>query len=108
GVAVLVTEGSSTERGRRKLAGGVWQTAPQHSQLCRWGLQSLLPKAVATASAAVGAAAGKAADTAALLKAQLERGLRQLGLDQVLPAAVLPVPATARRAARRVGGELGL
>jgi len=103
-VAVLVTDGSFTGRDRRRLVGGVWQTAPQHSQLCRWGLQSLLPKAVATASAAVGAAA----DTAAMLKSQLERGLRQLGLDQVLPAAVLPFTATDAGAVLRFGVDLGL
>jgi 3-oxoacyl-[acyl-carrier-protein] synthase III len=107
-VAVLVTDGSFTDRGRRKLVGGVWQTAPQHSQLCRWGLQSLLPKAVATATAAVGAAAGAAADTAALLKAQFDRGLRQLGLDQVLPSAVLPFTATDAGAVLRFGVDLGL
>ena len=46
-VAVLVTDGSFAAARHRRLAGGVTQTAPQHHNLCRWGLQSVLPAAVA-------------------------------------------------------------
>jgi 3-oxoacyl-[acyl-carrier-protein] synthase-3 len=37
-VAVLVTDGSFARDGRRKLLGGTTQAAPQHYNLCRWGL----------------------------------------------------------------------
>lgn len=45
-VAVLVTDGSFSQPKRRQLLGGATQTAPQHHNLCRWGLQSVLPNAV--------------------------------------------------------------
>jgi 3-oxoacyl-[acyl-carrier-protein] synthase-3 len=40
-VAVLLTDGSFSGSGRRRLLGGVTQTAPQHHGLCRWGIQAL-------------------------------------------------------------------
>src|SRR6266404_3165457 len=46
-VAVLVTDGSFDRACRRKLLGGATQTAPEHHNLCRWGLQSVLPNGVA-------------------------------------------------------------
>ncbi|MFO0890459.1 MAG: 3-oxoacyl-ACP synthase III [Isosphaeraceae bacterium] len=42
-VAVLLTDGSSLAARRRKLLGGVTQTAPQFHGLCRWGIQALKP-----------------------------------------------------------------
>jgi 3-oxoacyl-[acyl-carrier-protein] synthase-3 len=38
GVAVLLTDGSFTGSGRRRLLGGVTETAPEHHALCRWGI----------------------------------------------------------------------
>ena len=40
-VAVLLTDGSFSSEKRRKLLGGVVQTAPQFHNLCRWGLETL-------------------------------------------------------------------
>src|SRR5437868_8587554 len=45
-VAVLVTDGSFRREKRRRLVGGTVQAAPQHHNLCRWGLQSVLPGGV--------------------------------------------------------------
>ncbi len=39
-VAVLVTDGSFGESGRRRLCGAASRSAPAHHRLCRWGLQS--------------------------------------------------------------------
>ena len=36
-VAVLLTDGSFTRTGRRRLLGGVSHAAPEHHGLCRWG-----------------------------------------------------------------------
>jgi 3-oxoacyl-[acyl-carrier-protein] synthase-3 len=38
--AVLLTDGSFGAPRRRKLIGGVWRTAPQFHDLCRWGIES--------------------------------------------------------------------
>ncbi len=38
-VAVLLTDGSFSSEKRRKLLGGVTQTAPQFHDLCRWGIE---------------------------------------------------------------------
>lgn len=40
-VAVLLTDGSFSSEKRRRLLGGVVQTAPQFHMLCRWGLETL-------------------------------------------------------------------
>ena len=67
-VAVLLTDGSfSTER-RRRLIGGVTQTAPQFHGLCRWGIETLgsLP----------GFAQFASTDSAAVLKNGVELGAR--------------------------------
>ena len=44
-VAVLVT-GDDLATGRRRLVGGAAQNAPEHHDLCKWGVRSLLPGAV--------------------------------------------------------------
>jgi 3-oxoacyl-[acyl-carrier-protein] synthase III len=44
--AVLVTDGSFTRNGRRRLLGGVQQSAAEHHRLCRWGLEPALPKSL--------------------------------------------------------------
>jgi 3-oxoacyl-[acyl-carrier-protein] synthase-3 len=40
-VAVLLTDGSFSRERRRRLLGGVTQTAPQFHGLCRWGIEAL-------------------------------------------------------------------
>ena len=40
-VAVILTDGSFTGPKRRRLVGGVTQTAPQFHSLCRWGMEAL-------------------------------------------------------------------
>jgi 3-oxoacyl-[acyl-carrier-protein] synthase-3 len=40
-VAVLLTDGSFSAERRRRVLGGVTQTAPQFHALCRWGLETL-------------------------------------------------------------------
>lgn len=42
-VAMLLTDGSFSESKRRKLIGGVTQTAPQFHALCRWGIEAIRP-----------------------------------------------------------------
>ena len=44
-VAVLLTDGSFSRERRRRLLGGVTQTAPQFHGLCRWGIEALRPLA---------------------------------------------------------------
>lgn len=38
-VAVLLTDGSFEEEGRRRLVGGAVEAAPEHHRLCRWGIE---------------------------------------------------------------------
>lgn len=45
-VAVLVTSADLAPTRRRKLIGGVAKNAPEHHDLCRWGVRSVLPPAV--------------------------------------------------------------
>lgn len=45
-VAVLLTDGSFSQETRRRLVGGVTQSAPEHHRLCRWGLEAILPATV--------------------------------------------------------------
>jgi acyl-CoA:acyl-CoA alkyltransferase len=40
-VAVLLTDGSFDPEKRRRLVGGVTQTAPEHHELCRWGIEPI-------------------------------------------------------------------
>jgi 3-oxoacyl-[acyl-carrier-protein] synthase-3 len=42
-VAVLLSDGSFSRENRRRLLGGVTQTAPQFHGLCRWGIEALKP-----------------------------------------------------------------
>ena len=45
-VAVLLTDGSFATPRSRRLIGGVTQSAPEHYDLCRWGLESLVSPAL--------------------------------------------------------------
>ncbi|CAN5297075.1 3-oxoacyl-ACP synthase III [soil metagenome] len=42
-VAVLVTDKSMSAEKRRRLIGGATKNAPQHNNLCKWGMQSMFP-----------------------------------------------------------------
>lgn len=44
-VAVLVTDEAHSS-GRRRLVGGAAKNAPQHNNLCRWGMQSIFPEPI--------------------------------------------------------------
>lgn len=67
-IAVLLTDGSFSPGARRRLVGGVAQTAPQFHKLCRWGVERLgsLPVFIQFAST----------DSAAVLKNGVELGAR--------------------------------
>ncbi len=78
-VAVLLTDGSFSPEKRRRLVGGVTQTAPQHHDLCRWGIEPM-------AGAAHAFSQFISTDSTAVLKHGVELGartwaafLRQLG-----------------------------
>ncbi|OWK42292.1 3-oxoacyl-ACP synthase III [Fimbriiglobus ruber] len=45
-VAVLVTSKEVSSSKRRRLVGGVTKNAPEHHDLCKWGVRSILPTAV--------------------------------------------------------------
>ena len=66
-VAVLLTDGSFSEPKRRRLIGGVTQTAPQFHALCRWGLEAIRP---------LGLQQFMATDSVAVLKHGVELGQR--------------------------------
>jgi 3-oxoacyl-[acyl-carrier-protein] synthase III len=66
-VAMLLTDGSYSEPKRRKLLGGVTQTAPQFHALCRWGLEAIRP---------LGFHQFMATDSIAVLKHGVELGTR--------------------------------
>src|SRR5262249_20914165 len=65
-VAVLLTDGSSLGS-RRRLLGGVTQAAPQFFNLCRWGIEGLLPTALRQFAST---------DSVAVLKHGVALGLR--------------------------------
>jgi 3-oxoacyl-[acyl-carrier-protein] synthase-3 len=96
-VAVLVTDGSFRREKRRRLLGGAAQAAPQHHDLCRWGLQSVLPNGVANMlPTTVGHLAGNAAS---LVKSGLSFGMRNL---------VTPFMSTDAASVLKHGVDLGL
>lgn len=66
-VAMLLTDGSFSESKRRRLLGGVTQTAPQFHALCRWGLEAIRP---------LGFHPFMATDSIAVLKHGVELGVR--------------------------------
>ncbi|WP_422924391.1 3-oxoacyl-ACP synthase III [Singulisphaera sp. PoT] len=66
-VAVLLTDGSFSPEKRRKLLGGVTQTAPQFHALCRWGIEAIRP---------FGFSQFMATDSIAVLKHGVELGTR--------------------------------
>jgi 3-oxoacyl-[acyl-carrier-protein] synthase-3 len=89
-VAVLVTDGSFRNEPRRRVVGGVTQNAPQHHNLCRWGLESILPTAITQLMTT---------DAGTMLRYGLEMGKRTL---------FTPIMATDAGAVLRFGVDLGL
>jgi 3-oxoacyl-[acyl-carrier-protein] synthase-3 len=90
-VAVLVSDGSFEAEPRRRLLGGTTQAAPQHYNLCRWGLDHVR----------LAARNILAADSAALL-----RQVHEVTSDSV--ALLRQIMTTDSVAVLRFGVELGL
>lgn len=80
-VAVLLTDGSFTRTGRRRLLGGVSHAAPEHHGLCRWGLEHFVPRA------SVPPAARERAEMTRTFEATVLHAIRQR-LESVMPAAL--------------------
>jgi 3-oxoacyl-[acyl-carrier-protein] synthase-3 len=68
-IAVLLTDGTFSTSRRRRLLGGVTQTAPQFHGLCRWGIEAIVPRPGMFQQFA-------ATDSAAVLKHGVELGAR--------------------------------
>jgi 3-oxoacyl-[acyl-carrier-protein] synthase-3 len=68
-IAVLLTDGTFSSARRRRLLGGVTQTAPQFHGLCRWGIEAIIPRTGVFQQFA-------ATDSAAVLKHGVELGAR--------------------------------
>lgn len=66
-VAVLLTDGSFSSAGHRRLLGGVTQTAPEHYGLCRWGISALEPNLFTQSMST---------DSVSVMKYGVELGLR--------------------------------
>lgn len=101
-VAVLVTDGSFDRARRRQLLGGATQAAPQHHDLCRWGLQSILPGGIANLlPKTVPTALGQflAGNATSLLKTGVDFGMRNL---------VTPFMATDAAGVLKHGVDLGM
>lgn len=73
--AVLLTDGSFSEATGRKLLGGVTRAAPEFHDLCRWGLERILPASLA-APLAAHFTQFTSTDSLSVLKYGVELGLR--------------------------------
>lgn len=101
-VAVLVTNEELATQRRRRLVGGAAKNAPEHHNLCRWGVQSLLPTNVTrVVEENLTAAMQRALDTQA--GAILQRGF-DLGMRHVM----LPFMETHAGDVLKHGVDLGL
>lgn len=101
-VAVLVTDKDLSAEERRRLVGGAAKNAPQHHDLCRWGVQTLLPNSVGRAiEENLTVALQRALDTQA--GALLARGF-DLGMRHVM----LPFMETHAGEVLKHGVDLGL
>ena len=109
-VAVLVVGKELSQQRRRRLVGGATKNAPQHHNLCRWGLQSILPTAVGAVDKVLGSTAS------ALVQRGVQKGtglaagatslLRQ-GLDMGLRHVMVPFMETHAGEVLKYGVELG-
>ena len=100
-VAVLVTDGSFDRAHRRQLIGGAAQAAPEHHNLCRWGLQSAVPASVVNLlPTGLPSAIGQFVSdhTPSLIKQGIDFGLRNV---------VTPFMATDAAAVLKYGVDLG-
>lgn len=104
-VAVLLTDGSFRLSGRRRLCGGVTQSAPEHHGLCRWGIEKVLPRSLQPAPVESPAALADRIESAILatlhhkigamlpsvlasrLQGLIQAALRQ-NIEGMLPAAI--------------------
>lgn len=99
-VAVLVTD-ESLASGRRRLVGGATKNAPQHNNLCRWGLESVFPAPIERLlgndlSAAVQKFLG--ANAAAVVQKGIDIGMRHV---------MMPVMETHAGEVLKYGVDLG-
>ncbi len=101
-VAVLVASDDMAPTRRRKLVGGVAKNAPEHHDLCKWGVRSVLPSAVSRVlEDNLTAAMQRALDTQA--GALLQRGF-DLGMRHVM----MPFMETHAGDVLKHGVDLGL
>ncbi|MEQ8762579.1 MAG: 3-oxoacyl-ACP synthase III [Planctomycetota bacterium] len=70
-VAVLLTDGSFGEEDRPRLVGGVTENAPEHHELCRWGVHPTETRGLRREEMAT--------DSVAVLKNGVELGVRTFG-----------------------------
>jgi len=91
-VAVLVTNEELSSEKRRKVLGGVTQSALQYHALCRWGMQSLLPATVQTVEKVFGHQA---------------RSLVQRSIDFGLRHVMIPFMETHAGEVLKYGVDLG-
>jgi 3-oxoacyl-[acyl-carrier-protein] synthase-3 len=101
-VAVLVTSDELSRQKRRRLVGGAAKNAPEHHNLCRWGVRSILPPAVGklldgNVSAAVEHVLGTHAGT-----------LVQKGLDLSTRHVMMPFMETHAGDVLKYGVDLGM
>jgi 3-oxoacyl-[acyl-carrier-protein] synthase III len=108
-VAVLVTGEDISAQKRRRLVGGVTKNAPQHHNLCRWGLESVFPAPLerlldadlsGTVQRYLGANAG------AIVRKGLDLG--EKGLDLGVKHVMMPFMETHAGEVLKYGVELGL
>jgi 3-oxoacyl-[acyl-carrier-protein] synthase-3 len=109
-VGVLVVGEEYSRNKRRKLLGGVSRNAPQHHNLCRWGLESVLPVATGAVEKVLGQ------NASALVQKGFERGfdlgagasaIVQRGLDFGLRHVRLPFMETHAGEVLKFGVDLG-
>lgn len=98
-VAVLVVSAELSREKRRKLLGGETQNAPQYHNLCRWGLQSLLPSVERVLGTNAAGIVQKGVGNAA--------GLMQRGVDLGMRHVMIPFMETHAGEVLKYGVELG-
>jgi 3-oxoacyl-[acyl-carrier-protein] synthase-3 len=99
-VAVLVANKELSSERRRKILGGVTQSAPEHHSLCRWGMQSILPATVHTVEKVFGHQA----------RSLVQRGIDigQRGIDFGLRHVMVPFMETHAGEVLKYGVDLGM
>jgi 3-oxoacyl-[acyl-carrier-protein] synthase-3 len=107
-VAVLVTGSDASRHQRRRLLGGVTKNAPQHHNLCRWGLQSVVPAPIgrlldADVSGAVQKYLG--ANAGAIVRKGIDIG--EKGIDIGMKHVMLPFMETHAGEVLKYGVDLG-